>query len=78
MNRTEWVLGKQDSGKKERKWKLASGSPQETKGSRLPAGRVTGLRHYFEVKGKAIGPSLEKERPDDKDPDPKLDQDKRK
>ena len=77
MNRTEWVLGKLDPGKRERKWKLESGSPQETKGSRLPAGKVTGLRHYFEVKGKAIGPSLEKESHEDKTPGLEMDQDKK-
>ena len=77
MDRTEWVLGKLDPGKRERKWKLESGSHQETKGSRPSAGRVTGLRHYFEVRGKAKGPSLENESLEVKTPGLEIDQDKK-
>ena len=64
-----------DSGKKDRKWKSAKEKLQETQGPGHPAGRVTGLRHYFEVKGKGLGPSLEQGRSDGKDPDSKMGQD---
>ena len=77
QNRAEWVLGKMDSGKKDRKWKLAKETLQETQGSGNPAGRVRGLRHYFEVKGKDIGPSLEQGRSDGKDPDSDMGQDRK-
>ena len=66
-----------DSGKKDRKWKSAKEKLQETQGPGHPAGRVTGLKYYFEVKGKGLGPSLEKGRSDGKDPDSEIGQDRK-
>ena len=75
QNRTEWVLGKVAPGKRDRKWKLTEENSKEKQGRSHPADRVKGLRHYFEAKGKDLGPPLEKRRLEDKNPGPEMDQD---
>ena len=63
-----------EPGKKERMWKLAKETFQETQGPGNPAGKVKDLRHYFETKGKDLGSSLEPDRREEKDPDSTLGQ----
>ena len=59
QQRTEWVLGKTGSGKKDRKLRLTKEAPQENYRPRTPAAKVRDLRHWFEAKGKDSGPTLE-------------------
>ena len=75
QHRTEWALGKVGSGKKERKLRSAREAPQETHRPRTPAVKVRDLGHYFEAKGKNLGPSLEPDRKEEQDPVPTLGQD---
>ena len=54
---------------------MAEDNSKKRLGRSHPADKVKGLRHYFEAKGKDPGPPLEKRRLEDKNPDPKMDQD---
>ena len=78
QQRTEWVLGKAGSGKKDRKLRLTKEAPQENYRPRTPAAKVRDLRHWFEAKGKDLGPTLEPERKEEQDSVPTLGQDGRK
>ena len=78
QQRTEWVLGKTGSGKKDRKLRLTKDAPQETYRPRTPVVKVRDLRHWFEAKGKDFGPSLEPEKKEEQHPVSTLGQDGRK